>query len=118
MELDAGATLSMRGVKASKSELLVRLFAECNLQMSEAIGDWFSKSRDSMDILAACRDRGGHTVLWELLRKGSLECADLFLEFSDKRVLLAKTDAGRSLLMVSSSLHMLTGTRRGGAVCV
>lgn len=96
-----GTDSSEAGKRASKSKLLALLFAECRREMPELLGDWFSSSSVELSVLVDFRDRGGYTILWELLRKGSLTCADILLELGDKNMLLAKTNAGRSLLMVS-----------------
>jgi len=73
--------------------------------------------KDSLSHILYFRHPGGETMMWEFLNEGRVDCARFILSLGDQRMLLAKTDAGRSLLMVSSPLHMLPGTRRG-ALCV
>lgn len=74
--------------------------------------------KDSISRIPHLRQPGGHTLMWEYLNEGQLDCANAILSLGDQRMLLAKTDAGRSLLMVSTLMCLLEQTKEWRFMCV
>ena len=97
---------------------LAKLWAEKIREVPDKVAESvLEKMGDSLSFIIQLRQPGGQTMMWEFLSEGRLDCANVILTLGNKRMLLSKTDAGRSLLMVSTSMRMLP-ERGEGALCV
>lgn len=107
-------TLGIQGKLLAKAVVLIIHEAP---EIAEQIFSVSKKDKEYIPHLMVQHDTGGHTLLWDFLQEGQINFADIFLGLCDEKELLKKTIAGRSLLMVSTLIRILSRRRRGHWVC-